>query len=219
MKLKVKFYHILLDRVTHLFIDRMAIRSQYEVTPANTSSSSFVTISSDDFSSRPSSRATYKLDVLSPSEPLFDEGSDMLSPASLPNPYSPASSSLGSPSNNLNSALSPASVLSNPHSFGDNEPWISDPHINTELVDAFPSVPQAVLSTQMSRRTIQPVPSINVAGVFDPFFSTSSGSQTASLPKRNTTVSHPIAAPHTAAVHGDGTFLGRASTMPRQRPF
>ncbi len=192
--------------------------SQHEAMSSKTSSSSFVTISSDDLSSRPSSRATYKLDLPASSEPLFDEGSDMLSPASLPNPHSPGSSSLGSPSNNVNTVLSPASVLTNPHSFVDNEPWISDPaHINAELVDAFPSVPQAVLSTQTSRRATQHVPSINVAGVFDPFFSNSPGPQTAALPKRNTTVSHPTA-PYTAAAHTDG-FLGRASTMPRQRPF
>ena len=208
---------MLVDVVLTFLLDRFAAESQHEAMPMKTSSASIMTasssMSSDDFSSsRPSSRATYKLDVLPPSEPLFDtesfDGSDMLSPSTLPNPHSPSSSSIGSPSNNV---LSPSiSVLTNPHSLGDNDSWISEP---TDLFDAFPSVPQAVLPTQTAPRTSKPLPSIDVTGVFD---SNPLGPQSASLPKRSTTVSHLTSVPHTAAA--DGGFLGRASTMPRSHP-
>ena len=203
---------MLVDVVLTFLLDRFAAESQHEAIPPKTSSASIMTasssMSSDDmYSSRPSSRATYKLDVLPPSEPLFDtesfDGSDILSPSTLPNPHSPGSSSIGS------NVLSPSiSVLTNPHSLGDNDSWLSEP---TDLFDAFPSVPQALPSTQTARRTSKPLPSINV------FDSDPLGPQSASLPRRNATVSHVTSVPHTAAA--DGGFLGRASTMPRPHPY
>ncbi|KAK2463866.1 hypothetical protein APHAL10511_004171 [Amanita phalloides] len=204
--------------------DRIVAESRYEALPATAKrSNSNLTVANASSSSqeelpisRSSSRATYKLEVLPPSEPLFDaqsfDESDMLSPATLQNPFSPSSSNLSSPSNGV---LSPAmSVLNNPYSPG-YESWTSEAsHLDPALFDAFPSVPAVAPSTQKQAR---PPPSINMGKNFDPFFANSSGLQSATLPKRTATLPLLVTTPHSAAT--EGGFLGRTTTtMPRQRP-
>ncbi|KAF8630772.1 hypothetical protein AX15_002741 [Amanita polypyramis BW_CC] len=204
--------------------DRNASDAQYVPFPAAKGSSSNLTTATPSLSSQENlSSSLYKLDILPPSEPLFDarsfDDSDILSPASLPNPYSPASPSDAlSPANGTRSPS--MSVLTNPHSprpASDNESWLSEAsQIDPELFDAFPSVPQVVPSSQ-ERRT-QLLPSINVIGMPDPFFGDSTGPQSATLPKRTTTLPPLSIPPHSAAAPSDAGFLARASTMPRQRP-